>query len=273
MSEILRFPYTREDIPTFRDAFRQHIMPGFIPAQPLFPKSASVVTQGSCFAHNIAKTLVKIGVQATWLEVHEFMNSPLANRTYMEYVLAGKPVTSKNHKFAMQRFFDPEALGRLRAAMEAASVFIFTAGLAYSIFGANGDFYLVGQKDPDARWRLTSVDDNQAHIEAIISMARAVNPNLTIILTISPIPLIRDLGQNSVFVSDCLSKSVLRAAVGQVMALKMPGVHYWPSFDAIRWLGGHVGPVYGVEGVDQRHIGQSYIDVILEAFVEHFFIP
>jgi hypothetical protein len=266
-----RYPRAKEAIPDFRTAFRQYILPAFAPAAPLFSRSDSIVTQGSCFASNVAKTLRSIGVKATWLEVQEVMNSPLASRTYLEYMLAGRPVENVNNRAAIELVLKPEALADFRHALKTAAGMVFTCGLAYCQFSDAGEFQLIGLKGVPGRWRLTSVNENQAHIEAIIAMVRSINPSIRVILTVSPIPMTRAPGQGSAFTADCASKSVLRAAVQQVMELRLPDVHYWPSFDAIRWLSRHVGPVYGVEGEDHRHPGQSYIDEILSAFVESFF--
>jgi hypothetical protein len=63
------------------------------------------------------------------------------------------------------------------------------------------------------------------------------------------------------------------AALAQLRERRLPDVYYWPSFDALRWRSAHVGPLYGAGGQDQRHPGQSNIDVILEGFGETFFGP
>lgn len=270
---IERYPRSKDAVPSFREAFRHYVLPPYIPPKPIFSRSDAIVTQGSCFAANVAKTMTAIGVKAYWLEIQEVMNSPLANRTYLEYLLTGKPITIKNHKIGLQSVVGVQALVDFKSALESAAGFVFTAGLAYCWFAEDGEFQLVGVKGVPGKAVLTTTDQNQEHIEAIISMVRAVNPAIKIILTVSPIPLTRAPGQGSAFTADCLSKSTLRVAVNQVMAQKIPDVYYWPSFDAIRWLSGHVGPLFGVEGEDQRHPGQSYIDEILGAFVEHFFLP
>jgi hypothetical protein len=260
-------------MPSFREAFRQYLAPGYTPSQPPFTRDDVIVTQGSCFAENVAKTLTAIGVKAHWLEIQEVMNSPLANRTYLEYLLTGKLITSQNHKLALERILGVQALTDFKVALQSASGFVFTAGLAYCSFAEDGEFQLVGIKGVPGRPVLTTPEQNREHIEAIISMVRAINPAINIILTVSPIPLTRSQGQGSAFVADCLSKSTLRLAVNQVLAGNIPGVYYWPSFEAIRWLGGHFGPIYGSEDEDLRHPGQSYIDEILGAFVDSFFRP
>jgi hypothetical protein len=264
-----RYPRSKEAIPTFREAFREYILPSFVPKVPPLLKSGSIFTQGSCFAENIANALQRAGVQATWLKVDEVMNSPLANRTYLEYALTDKQLTSANHKTVISS----DALTAIRELLPKVSAMVFTVGLAYCRFGLDHEYYIAGVKGVPDYVRLTTVDENRRHIKAIINMVRAVNPSIKIILTLSPIPMVRAPISGSAIVADCLSKSVLRTALGQIMDAQFPDVYYWPAFEGIRWLGAHLGPVYGVEGVDQRHVGQSYIQEIIDAFVEHFFVP
>jgi hypothetical protein len=264
-----RYPRSKEAFSTFRDAFRHYIVPSFAPARPPLKHSDIVFTQGSCFAENIARTLREIGVFTVYMELNELVNSPLANRTFLEYALMDKPITNPNHL----GFVKPERFPNIKAGVAKASAFIFTIGLAYCRYGIDGDFRLQATKGEKEYTRLTTVDENQEHIEAVIAMVKAMNPSSTIILTLSPIPLTRSIGHGSAFVSDCMSKSVLRVALGQVMTRNIPDVYYWPAFEGIRWLSGHLGPIYGVEGEDQRHPGQSYINEILSAFVDSFFQP
>lgn len=266
-----RYPRSKSAIPDFRTALRHYILPSFVPERPFLPRASSVVTQGSCFAANIAHALSDAGVKATWLEIQEVMNSPLANRTYLEYLVQNRPVMGVNNRMAVEMVLKPENLSVFRTAIKSASLFIFTAGLAYCQFSDDGEFQLVGVRGEPSTWRLTTVEENQNHIEAIIGLVRSLNPDVHIVLTVSPIPLTRSPTLGSAFSSDCLSKSVLRAAVGQLMERRLPNVHYWPSFEAIRWLSGHLGPFYGVEGEDERHPGMSYINELCSSFVDAFF--
>lgn len=261
--------YPRDTLPPFGEAFRQFIAPEFRPKKPILSRSDYIITQGSCFAENIAHALGHSGVKANWIEMRERINSPLANRTYLEYALTDKPITAANHA----QILNKDALNRLREEFAAASAFIFTAGLAFvktDLDGALDFLHLDGQK---SKWQLTNVAENKAHIQAIIDLVRSANPSINIILSVSPIPMKGSPIGGSAVAADCRSKSILRTAVGDVMDLGIPHVYYWPSFEAVRWLGCHVGPVYGSEGTDHRHVGPSYLNEIMGAFVEYFFKP
>src|SRR5437879_788705 len=97
-------------------------MPSFVPATPPLSRAGYVLTQGSCFAENIAKTLGNAGIKSNWFELLEVINSPLANRIYLEYALTGKPMLNENHKLVLA----PDMLKYLRETVAQATAFIFT---------------------------------------------------------------------------------------------------------------------------------------------------
>lgn len=272
LEDNVRFPVGANAFPSFREALDHYILPGAVPETPPLSRHDSVMTQGSCFAEHVANALTKTGVRSIYLPMLEFLNSPLGNRVYLDYVISSRAFTSADHEMT----FKPSALARAREALVQASALIYTCGVAFCPF-VDGEVIFRGRdqvsREKGIKWRLTTVAENQDHLEAIIAMVREVNPAIKIILTVSPIPLLRAFTAKSVFAADCLSKSVLRAAVGQLMEKNLPDVFYWPSFEAIRWLGGHIGPIFGVGGVDQRHPGEVFLDEIMDAFVKAFVRP
>jgi hypothetical protein len=272
LEDNVRFPTGANAFPSFREALDHYILPGAIPETPPLSRADIVMTQGSCFAEHVADALTGAGVRSIYLPMLEFLNSPLGNRVYLDYVLSGRPFTSADHEMT----FKPGALAKAREAVGQASAFIFTCGVAFCPF-VDGEIIFRGKdqasREKGIKWRLTTVTENQDHLEAMIAMLRALNPSLKIILTVSPIPLLRAFTAKSVFAADCLSKSVLRAAVGQLMEKNLNDVSYWPSFEALRWLSGHMGPIFGVEGADQRHPGDSFLAEIMDAFVKAFVRP
>jgi hypothetical protein len=79
----------------------------------------------------------------------------------------------------------------------------------------------------------------------------------------------------SAVLADCVSKSSLRAALHEVLAGGThAGVHYWPSFEIVRWLGGHAGfAVYGADDANSRHVNEAVVRLIVERFLRHVFAP
>ena len=51
-------------------------------------------------------------------------------------------------------------------------------------------------------------------------------------------------------------------------------MYYWPSFEVVRWAGGHLPwPAYGVPDRRARHVTRYLVAEIIDAFVEAFYTP
>lgn len=267
----VKYPRLAEDFQTYAQALRDHVLRGFIPAAPPFSRDDVIITQGSCFAENIYRALVKAGIKCGHNKILEACNTPKANRLFFEYALRGKPYASQNHAKAV-----PAALiNGLRTALPHIRAMIYTVGLIYEPY-LDGEFVFNWQEAdaPRIEWRESSVTENIAHLDAIVTMLREANPRLAIIFTLSPIPIATIHQDLSPLVADCLSKSTLRTAIGEVLTRRGQDVAYWPAFEAIRWLSGHMGQVFGTdEDPDHRHPGPSYIRAIVDAFISAYFQP
>ncbi|HEY6897981.1 MAG TPA: GSCFA domain-containing protein [Rhodocyclaceae bacterium] len=128
----------------------------------------------------------------------------------------------------------------VRRMFETADVFIFTLGLTESWYHADkGHTYPVcpgtvhGEYQPEQhRFRNLSCAEVIEDLDCLISGLKAANPNLKIILTVSPVPLVATKTEKNVLVASQYSKSVLRAACGEVEA-RYEHVSYFPSFEII----------------------------------------
>ncbi len=141
--------------------------------------------------------------------------------------------------------------------------------------------YLNGQ--PQFEWsvrlsrqiefKMLSVREAYESVQTAIKTLREINSTAHVVLTLSPIPLKISPVHSSVFGQDCLSKSILRVAIDTILADGDPNLSYWPSFELIRWLGGHVGPFFGADGAqDSRHISPAVLDAIMQIFIERYFL-
>jgi hypothetical protein len=108
---------------------------------------------------------------------------------------------------------------------------------------------------------------NADQIRRIVAAVRTVNPTTRIFLTLSPAPLNYSFEFPSTIVGDCLSKSTLRVAIHEVLLGKPEGVRYWPSFEVVRWVGSHLGPVFGAEDNQPRHVSDFIVDAIVKSFI------
>lgn len=127
-----------------------------------------------------------------------------------------------------------------RQAITKADVIVFTMGLTESWFNAeSGDEYPVcpgtaaGEFD-GARHRFVNQDYlaiREALVKALAQI-RSVNPEVSVLLTVSPVPLTATMSGNHVLTATMESKAILRAVAGSV-ARELSWVDYFPSYEII----------------------------------------
>ncbi len=252
------FPLTQEDLSNFKSAAEKYILPGYAPPAPFLARNSPVTTVGSCFAQNIGETLVKLGTPANWIQIDENNNTPFITDWFFSKIVSGE---EKNAKNVLQ--------------VRASALLIVTVGVALHRF-AGGVPEMKGNapEDVEAMWRMFSVEQLSRYLRSIVSKARTINPDVHIVITLSPIPLKASPNHPSVFGQDCLSKSLLRVAIDIVVNERIANLSYWPSFEMIRWLGGHAGPYYGTGAgaQDNRHVSPEVLDTIMSLFIERYFM-
>lgn len=159
------------------------------------------------------------------------------------------------------RFFDalrpgvePDGFDNLSAAMDQrrahlscvekllseADIFVFTLGLTEAWMDikagrvmALAPGVIAGDYDP-ARYRFHNFtfDEMVADLEAIFAALTAINPDIKLLLTVSPVPLTATASSDHVLVATTYSKSTLRAAAGDVSS-KFNAVDYFPSYELV----------------------------------------
>ncbi len=120
------------------------------------------------------------------------------------------------------------------------NVFIFTLGLTEAwVDKRTGRVFptapgtIAGDFDPGIyEFKNFSYDEIRADFVEFLDLVRARNPDLKIILTVSPVPLTATATDNHVLVATTYSKSVLRAVAGS-LADAYPDVDYFPSYEMI----------------------------------------
>lgn len=131
-------------------------------------------------------------------------------------------------------------LGCIRKAWEAADVFVFTFGLTEAfLHRASATVYpmapgvLGGDFDPAAHmFHNYGVAETVAAFRDFMALARAVNPTLRFLITVSPVPLAATASGDHVEVATIRSKSILRAACDEIVQ-EDEGVDYFPSYEII----------------------------------------
>ena len=127
-----------------------------------------------------------------------------------------------------------------RRSITGAEVFIFTLGLTEGWENAaTGQCYplcpgtLAGEFAADRhRFRNYHYPDIRSGLEAAFALIWQLNPNLRILLTVSPVPLTATASGQHVLAATTYSKSTLRAVAGD-MAASDPRIDYFPSYEII----------------------------------------
>jgi hypothetical protein len=263
-----------QDVSVFEDlagTIRDYVLTGHPTTTILSNPSATVVTQGSCFARNLAKSLARMGSKVAHLNVNEVINTTMANALFFEYAFGEQDHADSPLATMFGQMMSPAQAREFRDLVASCSAFVLTIGVAPCWF-IKGTQKLVLSPDKrrmaDFEMRTTTPSWNAANINRVIRAIHAVNPAVPIFLTLSPAPLNRSFEFPSTVVADCLSKSVLRVAIHEVLQAKLPNVHYWPSFEVVRWVGSHLVPVFGAEDRHPRHVSNFVVDEIVKAFIQ-----
>lgn len=165
-------------------------------------------------------------------------------------------------------------LGRVRVMFETSDVFVFTLGLTESWFNArSGHTYpacpgtVKGEYRPDEhQFRNLGCTDVVADLNALITELGQVNPGLKLIFTVSPVPLVATRSEHNVLVASSYSKSVLRAAVGEVER-QHAHVAYFPSYEIIS----HPASFGQYLASDLREVTERGVSHVMACFLSTFF--
>ncbi|HEX9464712.1 MAG TPA: GSCFA domain-containing protein [Alphaproteobacteria bacterium] len=291
--DIRYFPLRfRADAP-LAELVEQFLLRDVARHRPVFAADAKLVTFGSCFADHLRREFLRRGRMSEHVDVPQGLNNSFALRDFFEWALTGKRDTAAywyNHADERRAVrWEPQAEQAMFAnALKSADGFVITFGLAeiWRDRATGGVFWRgvpAGVFDP-ARHELvmSSVEDNARNMRAIYDLIRAGCGPVPIVMTLSPVPLNATFGaDSSCLEADCVSKSTLRVALDMLMRNDLPGLHYWPAFEIVRWLGAQLGrpmfqgqaadPGPGARFDDTRHVAPDVVACIIETFIGKFF--
>lgn len=131
-------------------------------------------------------------------------------------------------------------LAALRGALAEASCLVFTLGLTEAWHErGSGVVYPVcpgtvrGQFDPERHeFRNSTFAQVMQDVLGAVELARSVNPQLRVLLTVSPVPLTATATGGHALTANTYSKSVLRAVAGQ-LAQEHRHIDYFPAYEII----------------------------------------
>lgn len=219
-----------------------------VPIRPydhLIDYTSRIVSLGSCFAVNIAEKLDYLGFR-NLLNPFGILFHPPAIQRIIELSLLGKEFTAADIFFHNERWhsFDAhsdlssankeqllESLNRqstiTREELSKASHLLLTFGTAWVYEDIASDKIVANcHKIPQKNFKklLLPVDVIRDSIAAISTAVKAINPDITIITTISPVRHIKDG-----FIENQRSKSHLITALHQAADSNL--VTYFPSYE------------------------------------------
>jgi hypothetical protein len=262
----------------------EYVLPGHLPTAPALDETQPVVTLGSCFARELLLFLQRSGANSTRFWIPSGLNNTFAILDFFSWCITGEQ-TGRGYRYErgaggdIQEWVPPAERDAYLGALSGAGAFVFTLGLA-EVWQDRDTGHVFWRGIPRAIFdsnrhvfRLTTVDENTDNLRRTIELIRKVNTEAPIVLTLSPVPLLASFRDISCLSADCVSKSVLRVALDQVMTAPPPGVYYWPSFEIVKWVGATLPySAYG-EGGKSRDVNRAVVTAIIDAFIEAFYKP
>jgi GSCFA family protein len=283
---VFRYPDDRSrfetDLPRL---IREDVLPGHTPPHPLLDGDDKVVTMGSCFARELRDHLTRRGAESGNIWIPSGLNNTFAILDFVSWCVTGSDAGAgyrydRDESGEIGEWLPEETRERYEQRLAEAGAFVFTFGLAevWQDRETKGVFWRgIPQEVFDEKrheFRLSTVDENEENIVRLIELIRTVNPDAPIVLTLSPVPLLATFRGRSCITADAVSKSALRMAIDAVESRGLHRVYYWPSFEIVRWVGGHLPyPAFGVPDRRARHVSRYLVDEIIDAFVETFYTP
>ncbi len=133
-------------------------------------------------------------------------------------------------------------------------------------------------KQTGSVFRMGSSSETGAALRSQHESLRALNPDAHLVYTLSPVPIDSAIGISGPLSAgavelDCISKSTLRVALSEIMALgkEDPKLHYFPSFEIVRWIAPCVrGAIFGNEDAASRHVSQAVLTGVYRYFLHKF---
>lgn len=276
----------------------------YVKSHSFIDKSTAIGSAGSCFAMEIAYRLQAAGFNYIVTEPHimrdhgysiscarwgiifntpsfrQLVEKAFGHRTTPR-ILWSWPSNGKlifRDPFREEVLFEsPEEyektyLSHLIAAREAflrSKVFIMTLGMN-EVWRLKSDGSVLSrspwQVSPDLiEKKILTVDDNLRELQCMLDMLRSYNPDIKLILSVSPVPLHATFrGEDThVVAANCHSKSVLRVTA-EAFAVCNPGVYYFPSYEVVMHC------TRNPWDADQRHVSSHAVDNVMELFDRMF---
>ena len=264
----------------------------------LIDNKTKIGSIGSCFATEIKRWLVNNNFNYVETEKNKhscadwgpkFNSSSI--RLLLEYYLMDKELPDflmrimKNDTikyqdpFREEKFFDSVAdyikdkdTHRLmgKNALKNLDVLIITLGLTET-WQLSSNSEIVFSRSPWncspslCKRKVLTVQDNLKELNYINKIIKLFNPNIHLILSVSPVPLLATFQTDNYHVAEAtmLSKSTLRLAI-DYFVMENSNATYFPSFEMVSYC------VKDPWDSDQRHINKEAVQKVMNMFNKYF---
>jgi len=276
--KIGRYPETKDFVGDLQKLVKDHIAVDLNRAPKFISKTTRFFTMGSCFARNLAGSLIKSGFAAHHMEISEYINTTFANRVFVDW-LSDVEIDAAIRERIVELLPPGWSKENTLQIIKSSDVFILTLGVAPAFFDrATGDFVLPRPSALNSRvlaekylFRTTSVKENVDNVRYLISFIRSIAPEIKIVVTVSPVPILASFEYESAVQADCLSKSTMRLVAHEVVHnSNIANILYWPSFEVFRWAGSNASNYYAADDGAAWHVSEEKVAGTIKAFVEMF---
>lgn len=262
----------------------EYIINGFQPKEPFINKNSKIIAIGSCFTQHMISYLNKHGYLTNngssklYFYTAEFINT-FALREQIEWINGDIEADQVQWFRGVERIkskrvylTESERL-KSRKEIENSDVFILNPGII-EIWRDRSTGRVLWRKTlkdkENSSFEISTFEDNKSNIQNIYDTIRKINPNCKVILMSNPITLNATFRNNSVMVSDCVSKSIIRGVIDEFYRCnKSDRLYYWPLYEILLYYSIFVNNLYED---DMRHPNKKAIELVMAYFSKYYLI-
>lgn len=266
--------------------YDKYVLHGWTPEAPFIKKSDCITSFGSCFAAHVTHHLKERGytvgdIADTSGQTHvvRFGEGMVNVFSILEQLYWGFGEGELDHALwfnsEAELVSDAESIRQsTQELFQKTSVWILTLGLGevwYNRETGSVSWRAIPKSVFDPRihgFRTLTFLETALALKQICSLILEHRPESSIILTLSPVPLVTTFRPISCITANAASKAVLRAAIDEYMQIKpFPrGIYYFPAYEIVQ-------ATHDPYEEDNRHPKLAVIQTIMRLFEKYYCIP
>ena len=279
--KVGHYPTTNDFLGDFQKLIKDHIAVNLQGEEKFVDLKSQFFTMGSCFARNLSKSLTDSGYTSRHMEISEYINTTFANKVFVDW-LRDANVDDAIRERIVELLPSGWSKEATLSIIKDSNVFILTLGVAAAFFDRDtGAFVLPRPTSLNSRalaekylFRTASVKENVDNVLYLLEFVRSVSPDIKIVVTVSPVPLLASFEFESVVQADCLSKSTMRLVAHEVVNNSgISNITYWPSFEIFRWAGSNSSDYFAADDGAAWHVSEEKVTGTIKAFIDMFSTP